>query len=174
MNRRLLLLTGLFGLVGCMGQQIRSQSGEDDHDAREYEARTVGDVTSAAVVDAVPCSGVGLVVGLNGTGGPAPPGSYRAMLEKELKTRKIENVREMIDSPNNAMVLVSALLPAGSRKGDPIDVHVELPPQSRATSLRGGYLGLVFLHEYNTRKRVSPGFEGADALLQGRKVARAE
>src|SRR5262249_61626543 len=32
----------------------------------------------------------------------------------------------------------------------------------------------VFLHEYNTRKRVSPGFEGADALLQGRKVARAE
>jgi Flagellar P-ring protein len=177
MNRRLLLLTGLtglLGLVGCMGQQIRSQSGEDDRDAREFEARTVGDVTSAAVIDPVPCSGVGLVVGLNGTGGPAPPGGYRALLEKELKQRKIDNVREMIDSPNNALVLVSALLPAGSRTGDPIDVQVELPPQSRATSLRGGYLGFVYLHEYNTRKRASPGFEGPDALMLGRRIAKAE
>src|SRR5262245_24973370 len=102
MNRRLMLLTGLtglgglLGLVGCVGQQIRSQSGEEERDGRDYEVRTIADVTAAAVADSVPCGGVGLVVGLNGTGGPAPPGAYRAMLEKELKTRKIDNIKSLI------------------------------------------------------------------------------
>src|SRR5262249_11089308 len=151
-----------------------SQAGDDDRDAREAEVRTISDVTSAALADPIPVSGVGIVVGLNGTGGPAPPGVFRNMMEKELKVRKIDNIKEMLDSPNHALVLVWAVTPPGSRKNDPIDVHVELPPQSRATSLRGGFLGLCYLHNYDSRKRLSPGFEGTDALLQGHRMAKAE
>src|SRR5262249_26976449 len=130
---------------------------------------------------AIPVSGVGLVVGLEGTGGGTPNGPYRQMAEDFLKRSKIDNPREWLDSPNKPVVLVNAEVPVGPRRGDLIHVEVTLPPGSRVKSLRGGYLlesqltsyaslGQVrSLLEQNDYKPVSTG----DGLLKGHVLAEA-
>src|SRR5262245_56239336 len=76
----------LLGLLGCAHTgQTRFQAAEDTD--KENEVKTIGDVTSVANADPVPVSGVGLVVGLEGTGGGAPPGAYRTLLEAELRKK---------------------------------------------------------------------------------------
>lgn len=162
----------LLGLVGCAQTQTRLQS--EDESERDYAIKTVGDMTSVANADAIAVSGIGLVVGLSGTGGGAPPGGLRTLLEDQLNKRGVSNVKEVLASPNNALVLVSALIPAGARKDDPLDVEITLPPQSKTTSLRGGILKQCVLYNYNTRHGVVPTTQRADALLQGHPLASAE
>ena len=72
-------------------------------------------------------SGVGLVYSLPGTGSSAPPGGWRMMLENSLKKnqRLAGHIRELLDDPRRttSLVLVTAIVPPGARKGDPIDVR---------------------------------------------------
>src|SRR5262245_57684860 len=72
----------LFALVGCASskQQARLQV-EDETERDRYGVKTVGDCTTVGNADGVALAGVGLVTGLSGTGGEAPPDGYRAMLE---------------------------------------------------------------------------------------------
>ncbi|MFN4260995.1 MAG: flagellar basal body P-ring protein FlgI [Gemmataceae bacterium] len=163
------------GLVGCVHQQIRQQSPDEETEVeRDYKVKTIGDVTGVANAEPIAVSGVGLVVDLQGTGGAAPPGAYRTMLEDYLKKKGVENVKDILNSPNHSMVLVSAMIPAGARKGDPIDVEISLPSNSRASSLRGGYLLECYLFNYDSTKNLSPGYQGSDKLVQGHKIAVAE
>src|SRR5437870_205400 len=108
MTRRAALLMPLLGLgvLGCFSPKVRQQSLDEADAAREPGARTIGDVSTPASLEATPLVGVGLVVGLNGTGGPSPPSGYRTQLETDLKKRKVNDVRAIIDSPNHAMVMV--------------------------------------------------------------------
>jgi hypothetical protein len=182
-----LVLLGLVlvGLLGCANQQQTRMQADDEADHDQWKAKTVGDVAIVTNVDPVPVAGVGLVTGLDGTGGGTPPGSYRTMMEEQLK--KMErgiNVKAVLDSPSNALVLVSAKLPPGARKGDPVDVEISLPPQSRVTSLRGGYLQKSLLFNYenardiheaarNINPHLKPGGVGDHALI-GHALVRAE
>src|SRR5262249_50602822 len=138
---------------------------------------TVADVTDVANALPLQVSGVGLVVGLEGTGGGNPPGLFRNMLEDQLKKQRVPNVKEVLASPDNALVLVTALIPAGSRKGDPIDIEVSLPPGSKVTSLRGGYLQQCVLRNYDRTKnlgaQINPQYSGGDKLLPGHVLAYA-
>lgn len=164
----------LLALAGCAHQQTRLQSDEDGEREKEPEIRTIGDVTSVANAEPIPVMGVGLVVGLEGTGGGAPPGGYRAMLEDQLRKRNYQDVKGILNSPNTSLVLVSAWIPAGARKGDRIDVEVSLPPQSKTTSLRGGILHETLLYNYDTARNLDPTYGGPDRALRGHAVARAE
>ena len=140
-KRSALILAAIFGFIGCVHQQARMQAPDERETAgndKVAEVKTVRDVASFANTEPVQVSGVGLVVGLEGTGGDPLSGGYRDMLQNELRKRGVENVKEVLASPNNAMVLVTARIPAGARKGDPVDVDVVIPPGSKATSLRGG------------------------------------
>src|SRR5262249_4659255 len=121
-----------------------------------------------------PVGGVGIVVGLEGTGGDCPPDDYRSMLENDLRRQGVNNPRAVLADPGNAMVLVSALVPAGAHKGDLIDLEVRLPPRSRATGLRGGVLKLCMLYDYQTTRRLNTSYKGPEALLWGHPVAAAE
>lgn len=132
---------------------------------------TVGHVTEIANGGAVQVSGVGIVFGLDGTGG-SPAGEYRTMLEQQLRKQKIENTRAILDSPNNAMVLVTAFLPAGVRKGEMADVEIVLPEGSRATSLKGGYLADCPLRNHELASRINP--EKGDRTLLGHVLATAK
>ena len=167
----------LFGLVGCAHQQMRLQSADEADRDKEAEIKTIGEVTDVANAQAIPVSGVGLVVGLDGTGGGAPPGGYRDMLERELLKRKIPNVKEVLSSPNTSLVLVSALIPPGARKGDCIDVQISLPAESRTTSLRGGRLIECDLKNFSTANALDPEFKihsaGNDKLFSGHPLAHA-
>lgn len=91
--------------------------------------------------------GVGLVTGLDGTGGDVPPSTYRRMILEDMKKRRVENPQKVLQSPSTAVVVVRAYLPPLAQKGDMLDVEVILPPGSEATSLRGGWLLPTRMHE---------------------------
>ena len=167
MNRWIGVLGVLvLGLTGCVSPQTRGQSAEETERDKDLAIRTIGDLTEVAGANLVPVSGVGLVTGLNGTG-HSPKGFYRSMLEQQLRKDKVENVKALLDSPNNCLVFVQAFLPPGCRKGDLLDVEVTLPESSRATSLKGGYLHDCYLKDYDMKKHLSPTHQGADGLEAG-------
>lgn len=182
-----LLAVGLLALAGCMGQQTRLQSEEDSEKAdAKYDVKTVGEVSTVANTEPMVLGCVGLVVGLDGTGGDPPPGGYRTMLENELKKEiqnardklgsdaPVQNVKQILSSPNTSLVLVSATVPAGARQGDTIDVEITLPPGSKTTSLRGGYLRKCMLYNYDFTKNVLPNSTGPNRGMMGHPVAMAE
>jgi hypothetical protein len=62
------------------------------------------------------------------------------MLLDDMRRRGIENPNEILQSPKTALVLVTGYVPPLIRKGDRIDISVQLPSGSSATSLAGGRL----------------------------------
>lgn len=165
----------LLGLVGCFpgGQQTRLQS-EDESERERYGIKTVGDVTLVGNAEPIALGGVGLVTDLEGTGGDSPPDGYRAMLVDQLRKRGARKANEILSDPANALVIVTAQIPPGAAKNDPIDVEVILPPGSRATSLRGGVLKACQLFNYDFTRRLDPSYSGPQSLLLGHPIARAE
>lgn len=156
MHRRQFLASTLplFALTGCMSDYFgkksttsRSRIGEGD---TWGPVRTVGDWTIFDGARDLPVSGVGLVIGLPGTGGGSPTGDFRTKLEDQLKKKGFDNARKMIDHPDHAMVFVSALIPPGCRRNDPVDLEVTIPQGSRTRSIRGGFLTETTLYNYDT------------------------
>ena len=170
------LAAALLGLIGCVNlpQQARLQSGEESEVDR-YGLQTVGDVTTVGNADSLPLGGVGLVVGLEGTGGEPANDNYRTMLEEELTKEGVKDIKRELANPNHALVVVTALYPVGAAKGAPIDVEVSLPPHSgKATSLRGGYLRECLLSNYDYTKHLDPNYKGSNVPLQGLPCAKCE
>ncbi len=143
----LLGAVGLLALVGCNPQTTRSQA-DDDSEPAHYSVETINQWAVFDGVDSMAVYGVGLVTGLAGTGGDAPPGDERKVLERELGRMDGVNAKEVLARRDVSMVLVSALLPPGAQKSDPIDVKITLPPGSKTTSLEGGYLMACDLRDY--------------------------
>ncbi|HLJ94924.1 MAG TPA: hypothetical protein VKU02_17245, partial [Gemmataceae bacterium] len=84
------LLPFAFCLVlGCAHPQTRLQADEEADRDKQGEVKTIGDVSVVANAEAIPVSGIGLVIGLDDTGGGAPPGPYRQRLEEELRKRRV-------------------------------------------------------------------------------------
>lgn len=174
MNQRL-FVWGVFTLIlaGCQHQQARLQSPEEGDRDKDSALKTIGDISEFANAEPIPVSGVSLVTELDGTGGSPPPGGFRDTLEKELQRKGVNNIKELLASPNASLVLVSGVLPAGARKGDPIDLEITVPPGSKTTSLRGGYLQECRLFNYDSKKHLRPDFAGPDGWVKGHPVAKA-
>jgi hypothetical protein len=166
-------LVTLIALLGCTTLQPRLQS---DDDGEHYTIPTIRDKVTVGNAVPIPVGGVGIVVGLEGTGGDCPPDGYRDILENELRKEGVKDVRKAMNSPDHAMVLVSGLIPPGTSKGDPIDLEVLLPPGSRATSLRGGYLHKCRLFNYDFAERLAPSADpnGPHGLLRGHPLVEGE
>ena len=166
--------TALLGLVGCTSPQTRLQSGEET-DVDRYGVKTIGDVTTVGNAEPTRAAGVGLVVGLEGTGGEPAADAYRINLEDDLNKEHIKDIKKELANPNHALVVVTALVPPGAVARDPIDVEVALPPRSgKATSLRGGYLRACTLFNYDYTKHLSPTYGGSNAALRGDPYVRCE
>jgi Flagellar P-ring protein len=166
----LLVLAGC-SLPALTQQTPRAQASEEvDH----YDLKTIGDVTVVANPEPVRLGGVGLVTGLEGTGGETAPNYFRSMLEEHLTKQGVTHVKDLISSPNVAVVVVEAQLPSGTRKGDPIDVEVKVAPGCTATSLRGGYLQKCSLFNYEFAKHLNPNYQGSDSMLLGHALVSAE
>jgi hypothetical protein len=176
MTRRTALLMPLlgFGVLGCMDPKTRLQSADESEAAKNLEARTIGDISTVANLEPTPLFGVGLVVGLNGTGGTCPPSPYRSELEHNLRKHKDSDVKDLIDSNNNTMVIVKAIVPPGARKNDPLDLDILLPDASKCTSLKDGFLLKCDLKNFDSTKRVAPNSEGPNRGLIGSTMAYAE
>lgn len=115
----------------------------DDNDKRfktKLETTFIGDHTTFAGLEPVVLEGVGLVRGLAGTGGDPAPSQYRSALMDDLKKDGYRNPNAILQSPNNAMVLVRAYLPSLMKKGERLDVELRIPESADASSLMGGEL----------------------------------
>ncbi len=120
-----------------------------ERDVPQVLRGTIGAESTIRGADPVLVTGYGVVVGLAGTGSGDAPVAVRAALEREMGLRGVgqESMgmgsvtpRQMLDDPNNCIVLVSALIAPGSPKGAKFDVFVGTLPGSPATSLEGGRL----------------------------------
>ncbi len=164
-------LLAFVGLLGCTSLQTRFQA-EDE--IERYAVETIGDLTLVGNATPTPVGGVGLVVGLEGTGGDCPPDSYRDMLEDALVKAGVPKVKEVMADPDHAMVYVSGLIQPGTGADDRIDLEISLPRGSRATSLRGGYLIKCNLYTYDFAERLNPDPNGPRGMLRGHPIVSAE
>jgi hypothetical protein len=175
MKQHVWLFASLFcGVLGCAHQQTRLQAEDEGDRDKQNEVRTVGDVSVVTNADPIPVNGIGLVVGLDNTGGGAPPGPNRQRLEDQLRKRQVDNIKEILASAETSLVFVQASIPPGARKGDPLDVEVTVPRESKTKSLSGGQLLECVLYNYDTKKHLDKNYEGPDGYLQGHPVAKAE
>ena len=176
MKRRGWLVAVLLScLAGCSHAQTRGQAAEDPDPMADPDiknVKTISEVGAFTPAEPLQVSGVGLVIHLDGTGGGNPAGQYKQMLEEQLLKQGVKNVKELLSSPEYAMVLVTARIPYGVRRGDPIDVEVILPPQSKATSLRGGYLVDCPLKNYENAQNLSKKATSS-SLIPGHLLAKA-
>lgn len=122
---------------------------DNDFDTR-LETPLLRDYVSVTGNNMIALRGVGLVLGLDGTGGDPPPSHLRKQLLDDMVRRKIPNPGQILASRNTALVMVTAYLPAMVREGQRFDVRVMLPPNSEATSLKGGRLLETRLSEEQT------------------------
>lgn len=164
------LLCGLLfcgPVVGCQKfKLLRSQSpdkheeeeaedgkkGKDKDPDKEFETKVetplVGDFTAFTGMNWVVLEGVGLVVGLDGTGGDPPPSIYREALVNDMRKRDIQDPESILRSPNTALVKIRAYLPPLVRKGEAFDVEsVMVVEGDKTTSLNGGWLLETELYE---------------------------
>lgn len=184
MSRRFAAMAALLlALAGCVQPQVRPQMPDEAERDRDLSVRTIGAVTEVGNVEALQVSGVGLVTGLDGTG-HAPQGWFRSRLEEQLRKHKsltdrllraqgVGSVKALLDSPNNALVLVAAFIPPGARRGDRLDVEITLPQGSRATSLAGGTLEQTILKNYESTRTLNPDSDRPDRLVTGHTLALA-
>ncbi len=135
------LTTRLAGLTGTSdrAEGDGGRTEEDDFETR-METPLLGDYISVQGNTLVPLRGIGLVMELNGTGGTPPPSSLRRKLLEEMARLDVPGPSAVLARRDTALVIVTAYLPANARKGQRFDVRVALPPNSEATSLKGGYL----------------------------------
>jgi hypothetical protein len=160
--------------AGCNVPQIRSQCDEEADHEPKYDVQSVGDVMGTfAGTDPVPVAGVGLVEHLDGTGSCPPADPARTALESELYRQNVRDVKGLLGSPNVSLVRVTAVIPGGARKGDPLDVEVTLPPGSRTTSLRGGVLRECTLYDFAMERDMSDRYAGSDQARRGHALAKA-
>lgn len=141
--KRYLLLAVPFLMTGCFLKDFSTVARPQNDDAQPATdaMQTVGDVAAEFdnAVDMV-ISGYGLVTGLDGNGGATPPCEARTAISERLKRAKYENPAEIIDSPDHAVVIVTAIVRPGVRRDELVDVEVTLPQGSKVKSLRGGIL----------------------------------
>src|SRR5204862_2726327 len=74
----------------------------------------------------------------------------------------------------NSLVYVTARLEPGTHKGDPLTVQVMVPPECKTSSLRGGYLKVCSLYNYDSTRNLSPNANTSERLLKGHILATAE
>lgn len=177
-------------LTGCVKDpQTLAQIAEENDKKDDLDVRVLGDIVDIAGGSRIPLQvdGVGLVTGLNGTG-HCPSGFHRNMLEQYLlkhnTTRGGEmahlgndvKVSQILDDPNNALVIVKGFIPPGAHRGDRFDVEIALPENSKTTSLAGGYLELSVLRVYQAASTLSnrPEMARSQRMVEGHILAHAK
>lgn len=126
---------------------------------------TIGDLAKVPPLGEVQVEGVGLVVGLDGTGSNPAISPYRTKLLDRMHKASVHDAEKILQNPSTSLVLLKGRIPAGITTEDGFDVDVELDPASTTTSLAGGQLIRTELYLV--------GFSGKGEILpqQGQKLA---
>ncbi|QDS97778.1 flagellar basal body P-ring protein FlgI [Adhaeretor mobilis] len=131
----------LLALTGCMGPILRQQSPDAElTEAAAQDNQLVGGVAHPHGMGYMKVEAIGLVTGLNSTGGDPPLSGQRAGLLAEMNRMDIEDPNAVLASPQTAMVMIRGLLHPGIQEGDKFDIEVATMARSETSSLRGGWL----------------------------------
>jgi flagellar basal body P-ring protein FlgI len=132
----------LGALVACAAVLLTGASDAKKKKTKEVPPKvdeTIGDVANI-FGSVLKVEGVGLVIGLDGTGSePAPSWQQKKLVDEMLKSG-LEHPEKLLKSPSISLVVVRATIPAGMNLTDKYDVEIELPPASATSSLAGGFL----------------------------------
>ena len=131
----------LGGLAACAALVLTGAGGSTKK-AKEIPPKvdeTISDVATIFGTD-VKVEGVGLVIGLDGTGSEPAPSWQQKKLVDEMQKAGVEHPERFLKNPSVSLVIVRALIPAGISSKDKFDVEVELPQASATSSLAGGFL----------------------------------
>lgn len=101
---------------------------------------TIGDLAFVRMSDSIRVEGVGLVIGLDGTGSDPVPSPHRSALLDRMRKAQVEDAELILESPNTSLVIVRGTVPVGITTQDAWDIEVEIDPASTTTSLSGGFL----------------------------------
>jgi hypothetical protein len=142
-----IVLIGMMLWVGfCEGAHKKKSKAKDANEVNEPTKldRTVGDLAEIVANNPVPVKGVGLVVGLAGTGSSECPAATREYLRKYIITqvgqKNTVNPDVMINSIDTAVVIVEGSIPQAASKYQSFDITVKPYPDTQTTSLVGGRL----------------------------------
>ncbi len=125
--------------VACVALILTGADKKKNKDIPPKVDETIGDVANIFGTD-VPVEGVGLLLGLDGTGSEPPPSWQQKKLVDEMQKAGIEHAEKFLKSTNRSLVIVRTVIPAGVSTKDKFDVEIELPPASATSSLAGGWL----------------------------------
>lgn len=171
----LALLTTLTGCLPDWFSRDTSTSAKAELAAPKLtELKTVGDYAAFVGVEPIQVHGVGVVQGLAGTGSNPPPGPMRQQAIRDLKRLGVEKPEEFLASKSAAVVTVSGWIWPGMRKDEAFDVEVDLQPDDKATSLKGGELIVCDLHEYMDANALRGRSQEGQKMLAHTKLAKAE
>jgi hypothetical protein len=105
-----------------------------------YLKDILGEVAQVAGREVIPVQGYGFVTGLDGTGTKAmPPGLRREVLDM-MRKHKVPHPEDILNSPDNAVVMVMGQLTPGIATGERFDLDVRAAPSTDTSSLEGGFL----------------------------------
>ena len=139
----------------------------------EQRPRVVGEVAFERMLTLARLENVALVTGLPGTGGIVKPSQPREKLLDMMRRMETTQPNTLLDDPATTMVVASVNAPPAVRRGEILDVSVQLSTHAEASSLRHGWMmktGLVEMSKLGGQVR--EGFEMATA--QGQIVTLAE
>ena len=119
---------------------------------------TIGDLAKVPPVGEIKVEGVGLVIGLDGTGSDPAPSAWRTKLLDRMRKDQLQHADKWLASPTTSLVLVRGKIPAGITTEDRLDVEVVLDPASTTSDLSGGQLVKTDLYrvEYGSKGEVLP------------------
>lgn len=146
-----LAVAALAALTGCAADEERPEPIQIDRaTAPEYFVNTVGQRAFVTGGEPVLVQGVGLVVGLNGTGSTTHPPGLRNRMLKVIAALRLPT--SVLSDPDTAAVYISGFVPPGSRKGDRFDLVLMAAPNTQTTSLEGGRLLECDLYRVETTR----------------------
>lgn len=132
------------------------------------KGRFIMDLASPSNMTFAKVEGVCLIEGLADTGADEPPSTYQELIMDELQRdiEKKRTARQKLASMTTAIGMMSAVVPPGARKGDRVDIEVNLTPNSAATSIEGGYIEEGRLYQFLLADYIRKG--SVDGLVSGR------
>lgn len=160
-------LAAALGVIACGGaacssspkRQVAPAQTAPPRDVPSFLRGTIGAETVVRGAEPILVSGLGVVVGLNGTGGGEIPPAISRTIERDMALRGIGreaagplgsvSPEQLLRSKNVAVVIVEARIAPGAPKGSDFDVFVRTLPGSAVTSLEGGKL-------WTTDMRIGP------------------
>ena len=145
-SRRLFLAGAVVTASGCQKLIGRGQSPDTAplvqlQDENVSKTNYIGDICGIYGLNFAKVDGIGLAVGLKGTGSAAKPSSQRDQLIRDLEINKnVDDAKTLLRSKDTELVVMYGLLPPGIRKGDTFDLKVTVLGSSDAKSLENGTL----------------------------------